>query len=447
MIANIYKPRRKKNGRTVVSRTYRGRYRLDGQFAITEVALGTSDKQVAQRKLQDIIKDAELERAGIIAPKVQRHSAARPMSEHLADFIEDLDALGRSPVYIRLIKARNRRLFQDCGWHFAKDITSDQFIAWRAQQEDLSAKTLNEYLNAASALLNWMVKQERIVANPLIHVSKVNLKGQQQRRRALTDEELQKLLGASGARRLLYLTASYTGLRQNELRQLCWGDVHLSAEKPFIKARASTTKNGREAIIPVHPELAEELADIMPKKATEDTPVFDIGSNPTRIFLRDLDKAGITRIDGLNRKVDFHSLRYTFCTMLAKHGTSQRMAQELMRHSDPHLTAQIYTDVTQLPTFDAVSALPWQSENSPQAPQIDPQKSDFSGQILSSLGTKMSNSAKMQATENEKDRPELSPSVTLRQMAEREGFEPSEPFGSMVFKTTAFGHSAISPFL
>ena len=30
-------------------------------------------------------------------------------------------------------------------------------------------------------------------------------------------------------------------------------------------------------------------------------------------------------------------------------------------------------------------------------------------------------------------------------MAEREGFEPSEPFGSMVFKTTAFDHSAISP--
>ena len=30
-------------------------------------------------------------------------------------------------------------------------------------------------------------------------------------------------------------------------------------------------------------------------------------------------------------------------------------------------------------------------------------------------------------------------------MAEREGFEPPEPFGSMVFKTTAFGHSAISP--
>ena len=33
----------------------------------------------------------------------------------------------------------------------------------------------------------------------------------------------------------------------------------------------------------------------------------------------------------------------------------------------------------------------------------------------------------------------------VNKMAEREGFEPPEPFGSIVFKTTAFGHSAISP--
>ena len=30
-------------------------------------------------------------------------------------------------------------------------------------------------------------------------------------------------------------------------------------------------------------------------------------------------------------------------------------------------------------------------------------------------------------------------------MAEREGFEPPDPFESMVFKTTAFDHSASSP--
>ncbi len=34
---------------------------------------------------------------------------------------------------------------------------------------------------------------------------------------------------------------------------------------------------------------------------------------------------------------------------------------------------------------------------------------------------------------------------SIFKVAEREGFEPPEPFGSMVFKTTAIDHSAISP--
>ena len=39
----------------------------------------------------------------------------------------------------------------------------------------------------------------------------------------------------------------------------------------------------------------------------------------------------------------------------------------------------------------------------------------------------------------------INPLKKRKKLAEREGFEPPEPFGSMVFKTTAFDHSAISP--
>lgn len=42
------------------------------------------------------------------------------------------------------------------------------------------------------------------------------------------------------------------------------------------------------------------------------------------------------------------ALRYTFETKLTHSGTSQRLTQELMRHSNPQLTAKIYTDVSQL---------------------------------------------------------------------------------------------------
>jgi integrase len=39
----------------------------------------------------------------------------------------------------------------------------------------------------------------------------------------------------------------------------------------------------------------------------------------------------------------FHILRHTFCTALHCSGASEREAQELMRHSDPRLTAGTYT--------------------------------------------------------------------------------------------------------
>ena len=154
MIANIYRPKRQRDGKTAISRNYRGRYRLDGDFVVTEVALKTSDKRVAEKKLQEIIKEKQMERDGIIAPKVQREAAQKSLPEHLEDFIADLEALNRSKVYVGHIRSRNSRVFTDCSWNLPIDISADGFVSWRSKQENLSPKTLNEYLNALNAFLN-----------------------------------------------------------------------------------------------------------------------------------------------------------------------------------------------------------------------------------------------------------------------------------------------------
>lgn len=75
MIAYVFKPRRKKDGKMEVARIYRGRYRLNGEGRLVELSLDTSDKQAAQKRLAEIIKEKELERAGIIAPKAKREAA------------------------------------------------------------------------------------------------------------------------------------------------------------------------------------------------------------------------------------------------------------------------------------------------------------------------------------------------------------------------------------
>jgi hypothetical protein len=71
-----------------------------------------------------------------------------------------------------------------------------------------------------------------------------------------------------------------------------------------------------------------------------------------------LRAAGIDKRDGRGWTVDVHALRTTFGTLLSKGGVSLRTAQEAMRHSDPALTANVYTDPHLLDVIGALDALP-----------------------------------------------------------------------------------------
>jgi hypothetical protein len=77
-----------------------------------------------------------------------------------------------------------------------------------------------------------------------------------------------------------------------------------------------------------------------------------------RIFNRDLEHAGIPKRDERGRTLDVHALRMTFGTLLSRGGVPLRTAQSAMRHSDPKLTAIVYTDPKLLDVFGALDALP-----------------------------------------------------------------------------------------
>jgi len=73
---------------------------------------------------------------------------------------------------------------------------------------------------------------------------------------------------------------------------------------------------------------------------------------------KDLSKAGIVFIDESGRRLDFHALRNTFCTLLAVNHVDFIEASHLMRHSDPKLTMKIYTDASQLDLGSSLDRLP-----------------------------------------------------------------------------------------
>ena len=65
-----------------------------------------------------------------------------------------------------------------------------------------------------------------------------------------------------------------------------------------------------------------------------------------RFLQRDLAEAGISYQDEAGRYADFHSLRYTFITSLARAGVSPAHAMRLARHSTIALTMDVYTSLS-----------------------------------------------------------------------------------------------------
>jgi len=351
MIDCIYKP----NG----SRIWRWKYRQqprDGK--IEDVSLGTSEKQAAERRRSEKRRERQYEREGLILSKPLREAAQRKLAEHLEDFLGDMRRRGKSEKYLANLKFRVGALIPGCGWDTAKDVTADSFQTWRRRQSELSAKTANDYLEAVRCFFNWLIKNGRVLANPLASVEKVKTEGRETRqRRAFSGEEMRRLLDAVPAdRKAVYLMAVHTGLRRSELAALKWSDVSLDAVMPFVQVRASTTKNSKPAAMRLHPEVVKALEEIK-GDSHPDEAVFKRFPRIER-FRRDLKKVRIPYSDDTGHFADFHSLRKTFGTNLANAGVPSRVAMALMRHSDRRLTDKIYTDENLLGTWSAFDALP-----------------------------------------------------------------------------------------
>lgn len=357
MIEYVYRPIRTRKGKRVQSGLYSGRYSLGrGEKPVT-VSLHVTDAAAAKAKLREIVVQAERERAGIVAPQGIRAGAAAPLAELLAEYgVEQTSKV--STKHAKATVIRIRRIITAAGWKRLIDITPSSFVAWRARQS-ISLRTRKEYQISLNAFLNWLVKMEKLTVNPLAKVEHLDVKGKGVKpSRAFTDAEISALLAVSGTRRAAYLLLLYTGLRKMEAKRLAWGDVHLEGERPYLLARVGTTKNGDKRPVPLHPVVVAALQAHRPVGAAADVSVFR-GTFPKReSLLRDFQRSGIAQKDALGRVVHFHAFRKTFQTLGVRAGINQRAAQELLGHSDPRLTANVYTDVPSLALHSEIAKLP-----------------------------------------------------------------------------------------
>jgi len=425
MIFKVEKRRCRKNGALCLTRNYYLRYRFGEMLVDRWHSLGVTDKQVAEKKAQEFRREKEQEEAGILEPKVIRIAAARPLAEHLGEYVADLEKrnrAGRNGRGGRQLKMRVSTLLKECHWNIAFNITADSFIAWRSRQKK-SARTLNHYLQATVSFLNWMERVGRIKGNPLKFVGKIDERGKATRvRRAFTDEELRRLVTGSGPRGIVYFVAGRTGLRQDELRQLIWEDIQLDEKVPTVRVRIACAKNKTEEYVPLVPEVVEKLRAHRPAKFKPTNLVF--ASVPQARTLRtDAEKNGIAYRDESGRYADFHALRYTWNTFLKRHGIVDEHSMKILRHRDTK-TSLGYTDLKQLPIYEAVKDLPRLMGYT----QIRAQISGAEGQNGSQAVATNGENQLSQPADNELASREMTVPVARWQKPVREGFEPSVAF-------------------
>jgi integrase/recombinase XerC len=402
----ILAPLTKAGDRCIVAQSnYWGVY-TDADGRTARVPLFT-DLGVSRIRLAEIEKRVERIRGGIEAPH-ERH-LARPAAELIEEFRGNLEDKARTDGYVGDAIAYVKRTVEACGFRTLNDVDPVRVEQYLADRRDggLSHGGHNSYVRALKAFGNWLVKKRGFPRSPFATLGRLNPKVDRRRvRRAARLEELARLIAAAEARppfrglhgrdrAMLYRVAAETGFRASELASVTVRSLDLAAEPPTITVRAAYSKHRDNDVQPVPHSLATRLrawldsrGEAGPFLPFEELDEFGDrrlwpGTWHTRaaeMLREDLqaarelwikegkgreekhgrrgDRDFLQYVDSGGQVIDFHSLRGTLATNLAKAGVHPKAAQQLMRHSDINLTMTTYTNLRAVDVAAELNRLP-----------------------------------------------------------------------------------------
>jgi site-specific recombinase XerD len=332
------------------------------------------DRQAAEAMLRRLQTEADHKRAvGFTREDEQRE---RPLSELLTDYETHLRSKGNTENYVAKTILRIQAVVNATKAKTLADVDTGRIsatlAAWRGRKrKSLNIATTNHYARAVKSFTRWLWTEHRTHEDPLTNLRLLNAKADRRHvRRAFNADELQRLVsttetcrktlcGIRGVdRAMLYRVAAYTGLRLSELCSLTVASFDLEAKT--LTVAAAYSKHRRNDVLPLHASLVERLR---PWLTTKTTTLWTIhgrywGTRAAEMIRRDLKRAEIAYVDDQGRVVDFHALRHTFITQLARAGVHPAKAKELARHSTITLTMDVYSHVDANELRDALDSVP-----------------------------------------------------------------------------------------
>jgi integrase len=146
---------------------------------------------------------------------------------------------------------------------------------------------------------------------------------------------------------------------RGRIQSLRVGKFDLGGQPPSVRLLAAYSKRRREDMLPLRREMARALAEFF-RGRLPSAVAFGILENwrSAEMLVADLKLANVKATDAEGRALDFHGLRHTFISNVARGGVAPKVAQALARHSSIELTLGRYTHIRGDDTTRALDALP-----------------------------------------------------------------------------------------
>jgi len=293
-------------------------------------------------------------------------------------------------------------------WHKAKNPEAEYLrdIATKTAQDyvsilrqsNITPNTYNKHIGFLKLFFKTLEEPARMTGNPFGKVKKRNL--QTNVRRELSLEELKSILEkADGELQTLLYLGTFTGLRLGDCCTLKWGEADLVRKHiKRVPNKLRHKHNAKPVVVGIAPALHHKLSEtptrkrkgyIVPEFAERytyrnangrPTKQPDI-SNKIQTHFKDvcgiqIHKEGTGHIKAPDPtgkheylwkhtgkravvEVGFHSLRHTFVSIQAEHGTPQAVVQAIVGHGSPAMTAH-YTHIGEQAAKQAALAMPSQ---------------------------------------------------------------------------------------
>ncbi len=248
------------------------------------------------------------------------------------------------------------------------NVTPEMAIDFMAElQTHTSPKTYNSHRFFLIAFFNCLMKDEKISMqkNPFSNVER--LQPAPNSRRELSIAELQTIIEtATGDMKLLLQIGTFTGLRLGDCCTLQWGEIDMVRQIIRRKPRKTASRTQKVVTLGIPRILYAILNEIPEEKRTgyllpsyAETYLRPHGTSYiTRMLQKHFTDCGIQiyapgtgmkfHYEGKKKvydesqraivQVGFHSLRHTWVSLHAMHGTPQAVIQDAAGHANPAMT-------------------------------------------------------------------------------------------------------------